>query len=203
MASDFTTDDTDLIGRAKAGDERAFTRLVKRYEDLVYRYAYKLCRDEERAEEVFQDAFVNVFRKLSQFDGKAKFSTWLYRVVTNACLMKLRRTKLARASVSIEAPDGFTDTPAFDAEGKRRQTIPSWKDTPLDGVMRHELRSKLDNAIAKLPPDYRVVFVLRDIEERSADETARILRLSVPAVKSRLHRARAFLRQQLDGYMRS
>ncbi len=198
-----SNEESELLAAAQRGDQRAFTTLVNRYEDLVYRYAFKLCRDQEAAEEVFQDTFVNVFRKLHQFDRRSKFSTWLYRVVTNNCLMKMRRSKLARASVSIDAPEGFTNNPPHDEDGHVRQTIPSWRETPLDGVLKRETRMHLDEAIAKLPPDYRSVFVLRDVEERSAAETSKILGLSVPAVKSRLHRARAFLREELHGYMRA
>lgn len=196
-------EEAELIAAAQQGDQRAFTKLVKRYEDLVYRYAFKLCRDQEAAEEVFQDTFVNVFRKLHQFDRRSKFSTWLYRVVTNNCLMKMRRSKLAKASVSIDAPEGFTNDPPHDEEGRVRQTIPSWRQTPLDGVITRETKHHLDEAIAKLPTDYRSVFVLRDVEERSAEETSKILKISVPAVKSRLHRARAFLREELHGYMKA
>lgn len=198
-----TPEDIALIASSLKGDQQAFGRLVRRYEDLVFRYAFKLCRDREAAEEVLQDTFINVFRKLEQFDRRSKFSTWLYRVVTNGCLMRLRKTKLAKASVSIDSPEGFSDHPRFDEDGHILQTIPSWRDTPLDGVLNRETRHHLDRAIAKLPPDHRSVFVLRDVEERSAEETARILGLSVPAVKSRLHRARAFLREELHGYMKT
>lgn len=192
-----------LIRQARTGDERAFTKLVRSYEDLVFRYAFKLCRDQEKAEEVFQDTFVNVFKRLDQFDERSKFSSWMYTIATNNCLMKHRRSKLSLASISIDAPEGFTDDPPRDQRGHKIQTIASWKDTPLDGVMKDELRQNLDAAIALLPPPYRVVFVLRDIEDRSAEETAKILGLSVPAVKSRLHRARAFLRESLNPYMAS
>ncbi len=198
-----TADDLALIAAAQKGDQRAFSKLVQRHEDLVYRYAFKLCRNEESAEEVFQDTFVNVYRKLGQFDRRSKFSTWLYRVVTNNCLMRLRKTKLARASFSIDVPEGFTNHPMMDEDGHVVQTIPSWRETPLDGVLHRETRHHLDEAIAKLPPDYRSVFVLRDVEERSAEETSKILGLTVPAVKSRLHRARAFLREELHGYMKA
>ena len=198
-----TPEDLALIAASQRGDERAFTKLVRRYEDLVYRYAFKLCRDRDAAEEVFQDTFVTVFRKLDQFDRRSKFSTWMYRVVTNNCLMRLRRTKLARASVSIDAPEGFSDHPRTDVDGHVIQTIPSWRETPLDGILNRETRHHLDGAIAKLSPDYRSVFVLRDVEERSAEETSKILNISVPAVKSRLHRARAFLREELHGYMKA
>jgi RNA polymerase sigma-70 factor (ECF subfamily) len=189
--------DEELIKRAKKGDERAFTQLVKKYESLVYSFAFKMCRDDDKASETWQDTFVNVFRKLHQFDGRSKFTTWLYSIVTNSCKMKRRQRKLDQASVSIELP-ADQDDPDHDHPV---QTIPSWRDTPLDSVMDKELRTLLDDAIQKLPYDYRVVFVLRDVEGMSAVETGKILKLSVPAVKSRLRRARVFLREQLNPYM--
>lgn len=197
------TDDLSLIRQAQEGDEQAFVKLVKKYESLVYSYAYKVCRDKEKAEEAWQDTFINVYRKIKQFDGKSKFSTWLYSIVTNNCLMKHRKRKLDEAMVRLDEPEGFHDEPMMDAAGKRLQTIPSWKETPLDSVMDNELRATLDIAIQKLPVEYRVVFVLRDVEGQSAEETSKILKLSVPAVKSRLRRARVFLREQLNEYMTS
>lgn len=196
-------DEPLLIAKAKSGDERAFTALVNRYEDMVYSFSLKVCRDQEKAEETFQDTFVNVFRKLRQFDGKSKFTTWLYSIVANNCLMKRRRSKRDQATISIEEP-----LASHGDEGRERsrtpvQTIPSWKDSPLQRVMRVELRELLDKAIQRLPLDYRMVFVLRDVEGQSAEETAQILKLSIPAVKSRLRRARVFLREQLNEYMTS
>jgi RNA polymerase sigma-70 factor (ECF subfamily) len=192
-----------VIRKAQDGDERAFARLVKDYESVVYSFAYKVCHDKQRAEEAWQDTFVNVFRKLKQFDGNSKFTTWLYSIVVNNCLMKHRRTKMEQATVRIDAPEGFHEDPVVDAEGRVVQTIASWKDTPMDSLMNKELRSLLDEAIEKLPLDYRVVFVLRDVEGQSAEEVSKMLKLSVPAVKSRLRRARVFLREQLNGYMTS
>jgi RNA polymerase sigma-70 factor (ECF subfamily) len=196
-------DERSLIAKAKSGDERAFTALVNRYEDLVYSFSLKICRDQEKAEETLQDTFVNVFRKLRQFDGRSKFSTWLYRIVSNNCLMKQRRRKAEEVTVSIDEPTGFHEGDDSEVGGALAQTIPSWVDSPLDRMMTRELRVLLDEAIEKLPMDCRVVFVLRDIEGKSAEETARILGLSVPAVKSRLRRARVFLREQLTEYMTS
>jgi RNA polymerase sigma-70 factor (ECF subfamily) len=191
----------DLIKQAQQGDERAFTRLVKSYESLVYSFAFKVCRDKEHADETWQDTFVNVYRKLHQFDGKSKFSTWLYAIVANMCRMKRRKRKLDQASVPIESPIGFHEDPMLDDEGHVVQTIPSWKETPLDSVMDKEWKTILDKSIQKLPFDNRVVFILRDVEGLSAEETGKILDLSVPAVKSRLRRARVFLRERLNPYM--
>lgn len=191
----------ELIRRAQKGDERAFTQLVQKYEDLVYSFAFKVCRDSEKASETWQDTFVNVYRKLHQFDNRSKFTTWLYSIVTNNCKMKRRQRKLDQASVSIDATTALSDHPALDEEGRTVQTIPSWKETPLDSVMDKELQGLLDEAIKKLPYEYRIVFVLRDIEGLSAEETGKILKLSIPAVKSRLRRARVFLRERLNPYM--
>ncbi len=196
-------EDRQLIDRARKGDERAFSALVGQYEDLVFRFAFHVCRDEEKAAETLQDTFINVFRKLKQFDGKSKFTTWLYRIVANNCLMKRRKRKIDLASLPIDQPEGFRDDPLRDEHGNAIQTIPAWKETPLDEVMGGELGETLDRAIQRLPMEYRIVFVLRDIEEKSANETAKILHLSVPAVKSRLRRARMFLREQLHGYMKA
>ncbi len=193
-------DDLALIRKAQAGDDRAFTKLVKRYEDLVYSFAFKVCRDREKAEETWQDTFVNVYRKLRQFDGKSKFTTWLYTIVINNCKMKHRKTKLELASVRIDEPHSEHETEPGEVPA---QTIPAWRDTPLDAVMDKELRTKLNDAIQKLPYEYRIVFILRDVEGQSTEEAAKILKLSVPAVKSRLRRGRIFLREQLNEYMKS
>jgi RNA polymerase sigma-70 factor, ECF subfamily len=195
------TDELALIKKAQAGDDRAFTILVKQYEDLVYSFAFKVCRDKAKAEETWQDTFVNVYCKLRQFDGKSKYSTWLYSIVVNNCKMKHRRTKLELASTHIDEPYSMHDHVEDDETGNTAQAVPVWRDTPLDSVMDAELKSKLDTAIQKLPYNYRVVFILRDVEGQSAEETGKILKLTVPAVKSRLRRARVFLREQLNEYM--
>ncbi|HTY35775.1 MAG TPA: sigma-70 family RNA polymerase sigma factor [Bacteroidota bacterium] len=193
--------DAEIIKRAQRGDERAFTELVKRHESLVYSFAFKVCRDSEKASETWQDTFVNVYRKLHQFDGRSKFTTWLYSVVVNSCKMKRRQRKLDQASISLDMPAPGHDHGDGESDEHTAQTIPSWRDTPLENVMGKELRDLLDSAIEKLPYDYRVVFVLRDVEGLSAEETGKILKLSVPAVKSRLRRARVFLRERLNPYM--
>jgi RNA polymerase sigma-70 factor, ECF subfamily len=195
------TEEFVLIKKAQAGDDRAFTLLVKQYENLVYSFAFKVCRDKEKAEETWQDTFVNVYRKLNQFDGRSKFTTWLYSIVTNNCRMKRRKTKLEMASTRIEKPHGTHDHDEIENTDEGIRTVQAWRDTPLDKLMDAELRFKLDAAIQKLPYDYRVVFILRDVEGQSAGETGKILKLSVPAVKSRLRRARVFLREQLNEYM--
>ncbi len=162
---------------------------MRRYEDTVYRFAFKVCRDPASAEETLQDTVINVYRKLDSFDGKSKFSTWLYSIVINNCLMKRRKTRMEESLESFDAaPIGSLD-------------IRSEAPTPAEALITKELHTLLDEAILKLPMDHRVVFVLRDIEGKSTEETAEILTISVEATKSRLRRARAFLREQLQQYV--
>jgi RNA polymerase sigma-70 factor, ECF subfamily len=186
--------DERLIEEARNGDVRAFETLVKRYEQMVYGFSFKMCRNKEKADETLQDTFINVYKNLGQFNGKSKFSTWLYSIVTNNCLMNRRKRKMDREMSSL-------DDPPLPEDGHEHSAISAWDDTPADKLMTSELRDHLDAAIQKLPQDYRVVFVLRDIEGLSAEETSQILKLSIPAVKSRLRRARIFLREQLNDYM--
>ncbi len=183
--------DKELIARARDGEERAFEELVRRYEQTVYGFSFKVCRDKAKAEETYQDTFISVFKNLGRFEGKSKFSTWLYTIVTNHCRMGHRMRKLDREMESLD------EMPQPGEDGR----IPAWTETPEATLLTKELRARLDEAILKLPMDYRVVFVLRDIEQQTAEETAKVLKLSVPAVKSRLRRARVFLREELRDMM--
>jgi len=194
--------ETELVHKAQKGDQRAFSLLVKKYESTVYSFAFKVCRNEEKATETLQDTFVNVYRKLDQFNGKAKFSTWLYQIVTNNCLMKRRKTKLDQASVSLGTQEGTQEDSHHDDTIQPIHTIPIARGTPQDEIMQKELREHLDKAILKLPMDHRITFILRDVEGRSSEEVAKILKISLPAVKSRLRRARVTLREQLQEYIR-
>ena len=191
--NDKKTDD-QLIHAIRQGDKAAFTSLVRRYEDTVYKFSYKVCRDSGKAEEALQDTFINVYRKLDSFDGKSKFSTWLYSIVTNNCLMKQRKRKLDDLLESL-------DDPRTNEDGSFLEHVATWDETPADVLMKKEFQTILDNAIMKLPVDYRLVFVLRDLEGKSTEETAEILKVSEEAAKSRLRRARAFLRAELGPYM--
>jgi RNA polymerase sigma-70 factor (ECF subfamily) len=188
--------DGALLLRAREGDQRAFADLVKHYDSMVFNFSFKVCRDRADAEETLQDTFVNVYRKLKQYKHDAKFSTWLYSIVANCCLMKRRRNKLEKASVSLDAPAG---TGSGVGDGGPAGII--WGKTPFEEAMSKELRTALDETIQKLPVDHRLVFILRDIEGKSATETAAIMKLTVPAVKSRLRRARMFLRDNLKEYV--
>ncbi len=176
----------ELISLAKQGDRNALSRLVKQYEQTVYSFAFKICRNREKAENIMQETFLSMIKGLPNFDGNSKLSTWLYRIVTNHCLMEARKSNKYQF-VEIETEDSLFD----------EKYLSDTRSLPTADYEKNELRQLLDDAIAKLEPKYRLVFLLRDVEQQSAEETAVITGLSVAAVKSRLHRARAFLRNEL------
>jgi RNA polymerase sigma-70 factor (ECF subfamily) len=176
-----------LIEEAINGSKFALTELVKKYEQTVYNFAFKICRNKERAEHTMQETFLSMIKSLNQFSGKSKLSTWLYTIVSNHCLMLARSQKKYDYS-DLETEEGLIN----DA------LVVDWKFSPDKLTENIELKKVLDKAIQKLPHDYRIVFLLRDVEGLSTNETSEIVNLSVPAIKSRLHRARAFLRNELN-----
>lgn len=179
-----------LIEKAKEGDKKALAELVKKYEQTVYNFSFKICRDPDKAENIMQETFLSMIKSLHQFDGNSKLSTWIYRIVANHCLMAARKTQ-NRNFVSLDDEDSLYD----------EREISDWSNTPYKSTEQKELQEILDSAIQKLSPDYRVVFLLRDVEGLSTEETAKITQLSAAAVKSRLHRARAFLRKEINEAM--
>lgn len=189
------TPEEELIARARGGDEASFEMLIRQHQGIVFNFAMKVCRDRQKAGETLQDTFINVYQKLSQFDGRSKFSTWLYSIVTNNCLMKRRRRKVD------DLMEAYDELPSSNGGSEKHGIAGNWHSTPAQDLIRDELKEHLDQAILKLPMEYRVVFILRDIEEKSTDEVASILNISMEATKSRLRRARAFLRQQLLPYV--
>jgi len=182
-------DELPLIEAARRGDADAFSELVSRYERKIYRLAKNITQNDEDAEDVLQEAFLKAFSHLNTFQGQSKFYTWLVRIAVNEALMKLRKRKSDR-TVSLDEP---TDT----GEDTVVREIAVWGDDPEQKYTREELRGILDNAIQSLKPAFRTVFTLRDIEELSTEETAEALGISIPAVKSRLLRARLQLREKL------
>ncbi len=177
----------ELIEAAKNGDRKAMAQLVKSYEKTIYNFAFKICRNPERAENIMQETFLSMVKSLNQFDGKSKLSTWLYRIVANHCLMEVRKNKHQFVSIDDDEDEYYDNNFAGD-----------WNLEPQNVTENEELKQILDEAITKLAPEYRVVFLLRDVEGLSTEETGKITELSVPAVKSRLHRARAFLRKEIN-----
>jgi RNA polymerase sigma-70 factor (ECF subfamily) len=178
-----------LVQQAKNGDLSAFTTLLNRYERKIFRLARNITQNMEDAEDVVQDVFMKAFTHLDTFEGNSKFYTWLVRIAVNESLMKLRKRKSDR-QVSLDEP---VDT----GEEEVVREIAVWDNTPEQRFSQTELRQLLDNSVAELAPIYRTVFQLRDVDELSTEETAEALGLSVPAVKSRLLRARLQLREKL------
>lgn len=185
--------DEALVRLAQGGDTRAFDELVVRYRDKVYRLALRILRHEEDAAEALQEAFLSAYRGLKNFKVESTFSTWLYRVATNAALMRYRRRR--EGHVSLEQ----SQSPNGDGEP---MAIPDWSAQPLDELLDAETREIMSDSVQRLPEDLRTVFLLRDVEELSNAQVADVLDLTVAAVKSRLHRARKSLREDLDRYFR-
>jgi RNA polymerase sigma-70 factor, ECF subfamily len=183
-----------LLERARKGDLTAFTQLIEKYEGKIFRLARHITNSQEDAEDVLQETFLKAYEHLGDFQGNSKFYTWIVRIAVNESLMKLRKRKSDR-SVSL---DEQIDT----GEDVIAREIAVWEDNPEDQYSQTELREILDQAVKSLPPIFRSVFVLRDIEELSSEETAEILNLTVPAVKSRLLRARLKLREKLTRYFK-
>jgi RNA polymerase sigma-70 factor (ECF subfamily) len=178
-----------LVDQARGGDLAAFSELVRRYERRVYRTARHIVQNDEDAEDVLQEAMLKAFEHLDSFQGNSKFYTWLVRIAVNESLMKLRKRKSDR-SVSLDESIETDEEPIV-------REIAVWDDNPEQRYSQTELREILDKAIDSLKPIFRTVFILRDVEELSTEETAEILGLSIAAVKSRLLRARLQLRERL------
>jgi len=186
------SDEMALVQSAKKGDVQAFEELVRRYDRNVFRIAQHITHNREDAEDVVQDAFLKAYSNLDQFQGQSKFYTWLVRIAVNEALMKLRRIKPGR-TVSLDE-DVKTDEDSLPRE------VADWSPNPEQQYNQAELRDILTRTIQGLPMSFRTVFVLRDVEGLSTEETAEALDLSIPAVKSRLLRARLQLRERLNRY---
>jgi len=187
-------DDFDLIQAINSGQTEKFYDLVKRYEQKLYNFSLRMCRNPSDAEDMIQDTFLNVFKYLNNFRHETKFKNWLYKVAASTCIKKRRKSKFApdkELSLDEFLPNGNAEKPDH---------VPQWAMLPLDNLLNEELSSVINQSILGLPEKYRVVIVLRDIEGFSTAETAQILNLSPSNVKVRLHRARLYLRDKLEGY---
>ena len=187
-------DETALVARAKEGDSEAFNTLVNRYARNIFRLAQNITQNAEDAEDVLQETFMKAYEHLGSFEGQSKFYTWIVRIAVNEALMKLRKRKWDKTV--------WLDEPVQTDDDKVAREIAIWEDDPEQRYSQTELREILDKAINGLSPAYRSVFILRDMEEFSIEETAKALDLSIPAVKSRLLRARLQLRDKLTGFFK-
>lgn len=182
-------DDESLVAMAKAGDDGAFQKLVERYSRRILRVGRNITNNEEDSEDVLQETFLKAYTHLTGFQGASKFYTWLVRIAMNESLMKLRK----RRSDKMVSLDEQMDT----GEDTLVREIAVWEGNPEDRYSQDEMRGILDKTISSLPESFRSVFVLRDVEDLSTEDTAEVLGLSIPAVKSRLLRARLQLREKL------
>ena len=182
-------DESALVARAREGDLAAFNELVNSYSRKIFRLAKHITQNDEDAEDVLQETFLKAFEHLGDFQGQSKFYTWIVRIAVNESLMKLRKRKSDRSVPLDEPVDTGEDTVV--------REIAVWDENPEQQYSREELGQILDEAVQGLRPAFRTVFVLRDIEELSTEETSEALGISIPAVKSRLLRARLELREKL------
>ena len=188
--------DSELIVRLRAGDAAAYETLVRANTPRLLRVARRFLRAEEDARDAVQDAFVSAFKSLASFAEGSMLSTWLHRILINACLMRLRSQR-RRPEEDIEQY-----LPTFREDGHQTMSSVPWADTPESAAERSQLCALVRSSIDELPDTYRVVLLLRDIEELSTEETAEVLGITPNAVKVRLHRARQALRTLLDPRMR-
>lgn len=185
-----------LLAALRAGSERAFEEVVRDYGGRMLAVARRLLHDELEAQDAVQEAFLSAFKALGQFDGHSRLSTWLHRIAVNASLMKLRIRK-RRQEQPIEDL-----LPRFLEDGHQADPPAAWSETAENAAQRRETRDLVRASIDRLPESYRTVLLLRDIEELDTEETAQLLGVSVPVVKTRLHRARQALRNLLDPHFR-
>lgn len=184
------SDERDLLARLKAGDRAAFAELVEEHSSRIYGQALRMMQDPAEAEEILQETFLQVVRHIENFRGQSQLGTWLYRIATNQALMRLRRNRPPSLPLEEAGPDGVeTLLPSAD-----------WSTRPESELLDQEARDEMEQAIADLPENLRIVFLMRDVEGLSTAETAEALDLSISAVKSRLLRARLKLRNELSVY---
>ena len=167
------------------------------YQHKIVNTCYRFVHNKEDAEDIAQEVFIEIYKSVMKFRKEAKLSTWIYRITVNASLMKIRSKNKDKGLVSLEEY-----YPKFDEDGHHAIPIIDWSKRPEDFLLNKELKGKIEDAIDKLSEDYRITFIMKDIEGLSNDEISTILEISIPAVKSRVHRSRLFLRDELSSYLR-
>ncbi|HEX6851957.1 MAG TPA: sigma-70 family RNA polymerase sigma factor [Candidatus Polarisedimenticolaceae bacterium] len=187
--------DAEIVERIRGGDADAFAVLVRRHGGRMLAVTRRFLRDEDAARDAVQEAFLSAYRSIGEFRGEAQLSTWLHRVAVHAALMRLRSAR-RRPEESLEAL-----LPEFDETGHHARPVAEWRTEATAALSREEERERVRRAVDRLPTTYRTVLMLRDIEERDTEETARLLGTTTTAVKVRLHRARQALRTLLEPTM--
>lgn len=190
--------DAALVEALRQGEPGAMERLVETYADRAYRLTFRITGSKEDAEEATQDALWTAGRKIHTFKGDSAFGSWLYRIAANAAYMKLRARKAKAREIAIEDV-----LPALDDGGLHFEPMDDWSPRVDDQALNEELREVLDTAISELPPEYRTALVLHDVEGMPNPDVADALGISLPAVKSRIHRSRLYLRKRLSEYLQT
>jgi RNA polymerase sigma-70 factor, ECF subfamily len=183
-----------LVRDFQGGDLEAYDKIADIYQKKIYGLSFNLTRNQMDAQDVTQEVLLTLFRKIHTFQGKSAFSSWVYRITLNASYMKLR-SKKKEPNVSIDEL-----MPSFNGAGFQQEKIQDWSENTESLLFTNETRDVINKAIDLLPEKEKVVFLLRDVEGLSTEKAGEILDLTVPAVKSRLHRARLFLRKKLASY---
>jgi len=190
--------DADLVEALRREDPAAAERLVERFGDRVYRLAMRITGSREDAEEAAQDALWTAARKIQMFKGESAFGSWIYRITANAAYQKLRTRRQKSAEIALDDV-----LPLLDGDGRHFEPMDDWSNRVDERALQGELRDVLQRAIDGLPPDYRTALVMHDVEGLSNPDIAETLGISLPAVKSRVHRSRLFVRKQLADYLDS
>ncbi len=186
--------DEILVRDMKAGQMEAFDKIFELYQRKIYALSFNMTRNQMDAQDVTQEVLLTIYRKIDTFQGKSAFSSWVYRITLNATYMKLR-TKKKEQYVSLDE-----SLPSFNHAGFQNDKVSDWSKNTDSLLFSNETKGVIEKAVALLPEKEKVVFMLRDVEGLSTEKVGDILDLTVPAVKSRLHRARLFLRKRLSSY---
>ena len=190
--------DAELVEALRREEPDAADRLVERYGDRVYRLAMRITGLNEDAEEAAQDALWTAARKIQMFKGESAFGSWIYRITANAAYQKLRTRRQKSAEIAMDDV-----LPSLDGDGRHFEPMDDWSNRVDEQALQGELRDVLQRAIDGLPADYRTALVLHDVEGLSNPDIAEALNISLPAVKSRVHRSRLFVRKQLADYLKT
>ena len=190
--------DAALVERLRAGDDTAVADLAARYGSKIYQLSFRYMKNREDAEEVAQDVLLKVFRKIKAFRGDAALSSWIYRITFNTAMSRLRTLRFSRPA---EVPERLAARPeGDDQQTQRRADVVDWTAVPDETYLRLQLRKKIQRALSTLPPIYRTPIVLRDIHGLSTEEASAALKVKSQTLKSRLHRGRLALREQLGEF---
>jgi RNA polymerase sigma-70 factor (ECF subfamily) len=183
-----------LVKEFQEGNLEAYDQIAERYQKKIYGLSFNLCRNQMDAQDVTQEVLLTLYKKINTFQGKSAFSSWVYRITLNATYMKLR-SKKKEPNLSLDDL-----RPSFNGSGFHQEKIQDWSESTESLLFTNETREIIQKAVDLLPEKEKVVFVLRDVDGLSTEKVSEILELTIPAVKSRLHRARLFLRKKLSNY---